>query len=516
MYKQYGLKSDEFSGAYEAWSKSLFKEDYERMTGEVQAALRGEKDFDSEFRVRWPDGSVHFIHGIAQTIRDRAGRPLRMVGINYDITAQKQAEKELLQHRAHLEELVRDRTRALSVAVAEAESATQAKGEFLANMSHEIRTPLNAILGMTQLTLRTDLTEKQEDYVKKINVAANSLLGIINDILDFSKIEAGRLEMETREFDLQEVFDMVTTIVGHKAQEKGLKLTMNLSSDVPKRLIGDPLRLGQVLINLCSNAIKFTSQGEITVKASMVSTGANKCQISFSVRDTGIGMDEQQTHLLFQPFSQVDSSHTRKYGGTGLGLAISRQLVHLMGGEIGVDTHPGQGSEFYFTATFRPVTEVKMQSTEQSKEQEEEAQLIAQIRGLRVLLVEDNEINQQVAQEVLGEYAGVNVTIAQNGLEALEFLKTGIFDVVLMDVQMPVMNGYEATMKIRQMPHLKDLPVIAMTANAMAQDRERSLASGMTDFLSKPFVPPELFAILAKYARMLKGSRGENAGLPLS
>ncbi|MGB9442229.1 MAG: response regulator [Desulfobacterales bacterium] len=547
----------------------------------------------------------------------------------------------------------------LDVARNEAEDATKSKSEFLANMSHEIRTPMNAIMGMAHLAMKTDLTAKQYDYLKKVDISARSLLGIINDILDFSKIEAGKMDMESVDFQLEETLDNISTLVGIKTQEKGLELLFKTDPAVPRALIGDPLRLGQILINLSNNAVKFTDTGEIVVATKLVKQDKAQVTLKFSVHDTGIGMTAEQAAKLFQPFAQADSSTTRKYGGTGLGLTISKRLTEMMGGEIWVESNPGQGSTFSFTANlglgkerakkrFKPPSELRgmqvlvvddnatsrsilqemlesfsfevslassgeegiteleaagkdkpfelvimdwkmpgmggieaskrikglkslskippiilvtaygreeaMQQADEvgfegfllkpvnpsmlfdtimqafgealpetsriAQRHEQEAEALKHIRGAQLLLVEDNEINQQVAKEIL-EGAGLNVTIATNGQEAVTAVKENNFDAVLMDVQMPVMDGYTATREIRKWElglrnengknsdlkseirnpksKIQGVPIIAMTAHAMAGDEDKSLQAGMNGHVTKPIDPDQLFATLQKW-----------------
>jgi two-component system, sensor histidine kinase and response regulator len=396
---------------------------------------------------------------------------------------------------------------ALARASAEAQQASAAKARFLAHMSHEIRTPMNAILGMNRLALGTELTPLQRGYLEKVEASSRHLLAIVDDVLDVSKIEAGKVVLESQDLVLERVLDDVTTLAGGACADKGLWLRVEVAADVPATVQGDALRLRQVLVNLVTNAVKFTERGGVTVSVAATPAPDDRIGLRFAVRDTGIGLDEAQRRRLFQAFAQADPTITRRYGGTGLGLAICKSLVELMEGEIGVESRPGAGSTFWFTARFGPA---EAQTTDRPA-----ARAVPRVpppaappaldAGARILLVEDHRLNQEVAIGLLEEL-GLRATVVADGQRALDALRARPFDLVLMDVQMPVMDGLTATRRLRADPALRALPVIAMTAGALAGDREACLAAGMNDVVTKPIDPDDLRRALARWLARRDGA----------
>jgi PAS domain S-box-containing protein len=482
MHRLYGITPDQFSGAYEAWQSGVHPEDRLRGDEEIQLALRGEKDFDIEFRVLWPDGTTHNVRGIGLVQRDASGQPLHMIGTNWDITASKLAEAEL--HEINQQ---------LKAAIVLADAANVAKSEFLANMSHEIRTPMNGVIGMTGLLLDTELDDEQRRYAEIVCSSGNSLLCLINDILDFSKIEAKKLDLEMLDFDLTSLLDDFAGTLAVQAHEKGLELLCAADLNVPTLLGGDPGRLRQILTNLTSNAIKFTHAGEVSVRVSLVEDDmkSETVMLRFSVSDTGIGIPADKIVRLFKEFSQVDGSTTRQYGGTGLGLSISRQLAELMGGEAGVTSEEGKGSEFWFTARFN----------KQAVGAHKESIPPADLHGIRVLIVDDSATSREILTTRMASW-GMRPTDVKDGPDAIQALYMALnendpFCIAVIDMRMPGMDGETLGSVIRADKRLAGARLMLMTSVGMRGDARRFQQIGFSAYATKPIRHLELKAVLS-------------------
>lgn len=485
----FGQDPEKFEATYASTIVLIYLDDRPTVIEAIYASLDGPNiPYDIEYRTEpTPDGQFRYIHAKGHVYRDERGKPIKMLGTVQDITEAKQAEMELI------------------TAKEIAEQATSSKSEFLANMSHEIRSPMTGVLGFLELLESTQLDTEQKTYVETAQNSATSLLSLINDILDFSKIEAGVLTLEKVAFDLHAMLEDIRMVMEQLAIAKGLELKCQHAANVPYELVGDPARLRQILTNLMSNAIKFTQQGEINIDVSMLDKveSSSEYKIRFEVEDTGIGIPLEAQKTLFDPFTQAEDATTRKFGGTGLGLSISKQLAQMMGGEIGVISTPEQGSTFWFTAGF----ELNEESDSVAREPVKRDEGIAaknqdqQFKDARVLLVDDLDTNLIVGKAIL-QKMGIEVEIAKNGQEAVDVVAENHYDLVIMDCQMPVLDGYAATQKIRErekiegLPHL---PIIALTANAMLGDRETCLEAGMDDYISKPFSATDLESMMSHW-----------------
>ena len=484
-------------------------------------ALAHGRSWRGELYNRRRDGSEYIEFAVVTPIRQADGEVSHYVAVKEDITEKKHMGAELDRHRFHLEELVATRTAQLAEAWLRAEVASQAKSRFLSNMSHEIRTPMNAIIGLTHLLRRADPTPEQAERLGKLDAAAQHLLAVINDILDLSKIEADKLELERIDFPLSAVLDHVGSLISDQARQKGLTLGIECG-DVPPWLSGDPTRLRQALLNYASNAVKFTERGAIVLRARLEdgpkpAQNADELLVRFEVEDSGIGIAEERRELLFHPFEQADTSATRKYGGTGLGLSITLRLAQLMGGGAGFESEAGRGSTFWFTARLGRGSgsgpgEVRGEVSGEDGEAMAQA-LRRHHGGARVLLVEDNAVNQEVMRELLRAVDHV-VDLASDGLAAVELSRSNDYRLILMDVQMPMMDGLAATRTIHAMPGRAGTPIIAMTADAFDEGRRACFAAGKNDFVTKPVAIGALYAVLQKWLPSQTAASSAQARIP--
>ncbi len=503
MYRLYGADRGEFPDGATAYAQRIHPDDADFQKKEIQRCIETGCDYSGEFRIIWPDNSVHTIRSFALYQSDSGRHPGHMIGTNWDITDQKNIEEELLRSNKNLE-IASVRANEL---VIQAEAANAAKSAFLATISHEIRTPLNGIIGMASLLLDSELTGSQRQYAELLKNGGESLLAIINNILDFSKIEAHRMTVTQEPFNVRDLVISSISLLMPLAEGKKLRLTHNVSPEVPHLVSGDAARIRQVLLNLLGNALKFTEEGAVHISVEYETKGSENQQLRFSITDTGIGIAFEKRNLLFTPFTQLDSSSTRKHGGTGLGLAISRQLTELMGGTISYEPNQPSGSIFSFTVKVAPGTDLSIPPVADAQETENTV-----LRGRRILIAEDNTTNRIITQKML-EKAGCSTDIAHDGKEAFEARMQNTYDAILMDCQMPVMDGYEATRKIRAFEQANKkhssgrLPVIALTAHTSAEEHAKCLEAGMDAYLIKPVLPAELAQTLADLIDLAQGGR---------
>ena len=503
LKRMLGYGPDEMDPRLDTWSHNIHPDDAERVWGLMQEHLAGKRSrYDAEYRLRNRNGNFLWVHDRGKICeRGAAGQATRLVGMVQDITERRNAHDELQRHRNHLEDLVDARTGALLVAKEAAEAANRAKSSFLANMSHELRTPMSAIMGMTGLALARATDPVLRDQLQKADQASQHLLGLINDVLDVSKIEADRMTLEEAEFRLAPLMDSLAQLAGHRAEERGLKLRIDLPAELREVVFcGDPLRLKQILLNLTDNAIKFTHQGQVTVTLRRQDESADGTRLRIEVADSGIGIAPEARPRLFTAFEQADSSMTRRFGGTGLGLAISKRLVAMMGGEIGVDSQLGEGSLFWFTVRLRRAAAGATPAAEPVPGADALQRLRLEFAGARVLLAEDEPVNREVAQSLLAD-AGLSVLAVEDGQQALDCARSERFALIVLDMQMPRLNGIDATRALRADSLNRTTPVLAMTANVFDEDRQLCHDAGMDGHLAKPVRTEQLYAALLECLR---------------
>jgi PAS domain S-box-containing protein len=478
-FRIFGLEPNDKGPDTETYSRMIHPDDLESYYAHIREAIVSQKAANFDLRIVLPDGQIKFINAIGKPITDHTGRVVKLYGAILDIDERKRAEKELIDAKDA------------------AEMAAVAKSQFLSTMSHEIRTPMNAVIGFTNLLLTQDPSPHQMEYLNMLKYSAENLLVLINDILDFSKIEAGKIEFEQVDFNIQHLMENVRFGNLQRAKEKGILLKLMVDSELNTAVVGDPVRLGQILTNLVSNAVKFTREGKVVMSATLVKQQTGWLNIHFEVEDTGIGISEEKVGHIFESFTQASSDTTRKYGGSGLGLTITKKLLELQNSVIEVKSEPGRGSVFSFSLDFRSSqNEISNQSVRAP------SPTVPSLKGTKILIAEDNALNVVLMKNFMKQWE-LDYDIAENGLVALALVQKNNYDLVLMDLQMPEMDGYQATTEIRKLPDEKyaKLPIIALTASAMLDIKDIAFEVGMNDYVSKPFNPNELYLKIATHCK---------------
>ncbi len=477
-YHIFGLDPVKEKASYKRFMKLIHPDNVNMVVQKINEAITHCQTFNVDFKVRLDSGDIKFINGRISPVVDNEGNVYRLVGTLQDITDRKVIEKQIVKAKEV------------------AEAAVYVRERFMANISHEIRTPMNGVLGLTNILIEMETEREKKDYLKAIKSSADNLLVIINDLLDFSKIESGKMTFEKISFDIRDLLQSMSAMLGIRAKERNIDFKVEFDSKVPDFVLGDTVRLNQIIVNLVGNALKFTEKGNVVIAIKVAEELKDKYLLQFDIKDTGIGIPKDKLEFIFDSFTQANIDTERKFGGTGLGLAICKQLCELQGGRLWVESEEGKGSTFSFILGFAKSDELKS-NTVIEKKAKVSSYDADDWSGYNILLVEDNKVNQMLAEKVLTSW-GLNVDIANNGLEAIDSVKLKPYDLILMDLQMPKMDGYNATKALRE-EHNISQPIIAMTASAMKDDLDRCLSLGMNAYVTKPFQPHDLKELIGKW-----------------